>query len=36
MPRDQLEPLEMSFEDAMRFTVTAGLSVSEHKHGGKG
>ena len=35
MPRDQLEPLDMSFEDAMRFTVTAGLSVSEHKDGGK-
>lgn len=34
MPRAQLEPLEMSFEDAMRFAVTAGLSVGEHKHGG--
>ena len=35
MPRAQLEPLDMSFEDAMRFTVTAGLSVSEHKHSNK-
>jgi uncharacterized membrane protein len=33
MPRALLEPLDMSFEDAMRFAVTAGLSVGEHKHG---
>jgi uncharacterized membrane protein len=32
VPREQLEPLDMSFEDAMRYTVTAGLSVGEHKH----
>lgn len=35
MPRAQLEPLDMSFEDAMRFAVTAGLSVGEHKNSGK-
>jgi uncharacterized membrane protein len=28
MPRDQVEPLDMPFEDAMRFAVTAGLSSS--------
>jgi uncharacterized membrane protein len=35
MPRAQLEPLDMSFEDAMRFAVTAGLSVSELKSSSK-
>ena len=34
VPRAQLEPLDMSFEDAMRFAVTAGLSVNEQKAGG--
>lgn len=28
VPRAQVEPIEMSFEDAMRFAVTAGLSSS--------
>lgn len=28
VPRSQVEPIEMSFEDAMRFAVTAGLSSS--------
>lgn len=31
MPAAQLEPLEMGFEDAMRFAMTAGLSVTEKK-----
>lgn len=28
VPRSALQPLEMSMEEAMRFTVTAGLSIS--------
>jgi len=35
LPRAQVEPLDMSFEDAMRFTVTAGLSVHEQKPPGQ-
>jgi uncharacterized membrane protein len=31
VPRAQVEPVAMSFEDAMRFAVTAGLSVGEKK-----
>lgn len=30
VPRGQVEPIAMSFEDAMRFAVTAGLSTGEH------
>ena len=33
VPRAQVEPIAMSFEDAMRFAVTAGLSVGEKKDG---
>jgi uncharacterized membrane protein len=29
MPRDHVEPIDMSFEDAMRYTVTAGLSSTD-------
>lgn len=29
VPRAQVEPIAMSFEDAMRFAVTAGLSVGD-------
>lgn len=28
LPRDQVEPIDMPFEDALRFAVTAGLSSS--------
>jgi len=27
VPRASVQPLEMSFEEAMRFTLTSGLSV---------
>lgn len=33
LPRAQVEPIAMSFEDAMRFAVTAGLSVGEKRDG---
>jgi len=36
VPRSQLEPVAMSFEDAMRFAVTAGLSAGDQKDGGPG
>lgn len=29
LPQDRLEPLDMSLEDAMRYTVTAGMSVKK-------
>ena len=32
LPRNQVEPLDISFEDALRFTVTAGLSVKDSRH----
>ena len=34
LPRRCLTPLEMGFEDAMRFVITAGLSRPEHDHAG--
>jgi uncharacterized membrane protein len=33
MPRSAVEPLDMSFEDAMRLTLTAGLSAKAGIHG---
>lgn len=33
VPRAQVEPIAMSFEDAMRFAVTAGLSVGDKSDG---
>ena len=31
LPRDAVQPVDMSFEEAMRFTLTAGLSVPAAK-----
>ena len=31
MPRDQVEPIDMRFEDALRFAVTAGLSSGDSR-----
>jgi uncharacterized membrane protein len=31
VPRASVQPLDMSFEEAMRFTLTAGLSVPAAK-----
>lgn len=32
LPRDQVQPLNMSLEDAMRYTLTAGMSVKPEKN----
>jgi len=32
LPRDAVQPVDMSFEEAMRFTLTAGLSVPAVKN----
>ncbi len=32
LPRKYLTPLDMGFEEAMRFVITAGLSRPEHEH----
>jgi len=31
LPREQVQPLDMSLEDAMRYTLTAGMSVKREK-----
>lgn len=32
LPRDQVEPIDMSIEDALRFSLTAGVTVHEPMH----
>lgn len=36
LPRSQVQPLNMSLEDAMRYTLTAGMSVKQEKQNNRG
>ena len=35
MPRSALIPIDMSLEDAMRFSITAGMSTKRNENNGK-